>query len=202
MEDNKTSKTTFATTYLDGFIGSIKKVEKNDKIRVYISLATHRKVDGVEKTDWHNIVAYGNLASIADQFLKVGQKIFVEGEAEIWDMKDENDNPEDVFYIKANAINFNSASNISLIGFLTGFSRKDEDSPLITKICTIRKVLKDDEKIEKIDAHKVCFYGDLADTIEKYATKGVKIAIIGNILKEDIDGKTKTYIRARRAKIM
>ena len=35
-----------------------------------------------EKTEWHRVVVYGRLAGIAEQYLKKGSKIYIEGELE------------------------------------------------------------------------------------------------------------------------
>ena len=45
-----------------------------------------------EKTEWHNIVAWGKLAELAGQYLKKGRQAFVEGKItnRSWDDKDGN----------------------------------------------------------------------------------------------------------------
>jgi single-strand DNA-binding protein len=199
---NNISKATFATTFLTGIVGSIKKVEKNDKMRIYMRMATHRKYKKEETTDWHNIVFYGRLAEIIDAFVDKGQKISVEGEMEVWDFTNEDGTTTTKNYVNANSMKFKSDANMTMIGFITSFYRENESSPLYMKILTKRKVFKDNEKIDKDDIHKIIFYGNLADTIEEVAKKNKKIAIIGNIEVENKDGQESTYIRARRAKFL
>lgn len=43
-----------------------------------------------EKTEWHNVVVWGKLAEISNQYLKKGSETFVEGKLETrsWDDKD------------------------------------------------------------------------------------------------------------------
>jgi len=61
------------------------------------SLATseyYKDKDGnrVEKTDWHNIVLWRNLAEIAEKYLTKGRQIYLEGKIRTrsWDDKDGN----------------------------------------------------------------------------------------------------------------
>jgi single-strand DNA-binding protein len=63
----------------------IKKVNSNNKVATF-TLATTEPAytlqNGTqvqEKTEWHNIVAWGSCASIAERFLKKGQQVYVEG---------------------------------------------------------------------------------------------------------------------------
>jgi len=43
------------------------------------SLATSEKRNDEEQTEWHNVVAFGNQAEIAGQYLKKGSKVYIEG---------------------------------------------------------------------------------------------------------------------------
>jgi single-strand DNA-binding protein len=55
------------------------------------SLATTKKYtsngEAVEKTAWHNIIAWGKLAEICGQYLQKGKQVFIEGEIqyETWE---------------------------------------------------------------------------------------------------------------------
>jgi single-strand DNA-binding protein len=56
----------------------------DDKKKAKISLATnefYRKSDGekVEETTWHNLIAWGKTAQLAEQYLKKGSEVAIEG---------------------------------------------------------------------------------------------------------------------------
>jgi single-stranded DNA-binding protein len=207
---NNISKTTLATTFLNCIVGSIKKNEKNGNVSVFLRVSTHRRVtkdnNKTEITDWHNIVAYSGLAKIIDQYVSVGQKLTIEGEMQVWDMEDQNGEMVQKNYIKANSVDFKSEASISLVGFVTGSYRENSDLPLFLKLKTTRKVVKDDDKIDKSDLHKIVIYGKLADTIEQYLKKGSKLIVIGNLetekIKKDNTEVEQTYVRARRVKFI
>lgn len=60
------------------------KTFDNDKRMVRLSLATsekYRNGDGemVENTQWHNVVAWGRTAEIAEKYLKKGQEVALHG---------------------------------------------------------------------------------------------------------------------------
>lgn len=70
---------------------------KDDKSKASFSLATsntYKKENGekVSETQWHNIIAWGNVSKIADKYLKKGSKVAVEGKltSRSWDDKDGN----------------------------------------------------------------------------------------------------------------
>ena len=55
-----------------------------DKKKASFSIATtdaykNKKGEKVEDTQWHNVVIWGRLASVAETYLKKGQQIAVEG---------------------------------------------------------------------------------------------------------------------------
>ena len=55
--------------------------------RCNISVATdssykNKSGEKVDKTEWHRVVFFGNLAEIANQYLKKGSQVFVEGRIE------------------------------------------------------------------------------------------------------------------------
>lgn len=45
-----------------------------------------------EKTEWHNIVAYGNVVSVIDKYVSKGDKLYIEGSIHTrkWEDKDGN----------------------------------------------------------------------------------------------------------------
>jgi single-strand DNA-binding protein len=56
------------------------------------NVATSEKIKGEDKTEWHNVVAFGKVAEICNQYLKKGSKVFVEGKQthRTYDDKDGN----------------------------------------------------------------------------------------------------------------
>ena len=63
----------------------IKQVNNGNKVATFTLATTepaHTMQNGTqvqEKTEWHNIVAWGGNASIAERFLKKGQQVYIEG---------------------------------------------------------------------------------------------------------------------------
>ena len=57
---------------------------KSGKRVAHFSLATNRfpTEDGEERTDWHRITVWGKLAQIAEDYVKVGDRIYLEGRVE------------------------------------------------------------------------------------------------------------------------
>jgi single-strand DNA-binding protein len=71
------------------------KYTDSGKAVVRFSIATNESYKGqdgnlVKATEWHNIVAWGKLAELFNQFLKKGKKIYVEGKIRTrsWDDKE------------------------------------------------------------------------------------------------------------------
>lgn len=52
-----------------------------------------------EKTTWHNVKAFGNLAEIAGQYLHKGNKVYLEGELAVDQWTDDNNNKRYDHYI-------------------------------------------------------------------------------------------------------
>ena len=68
---------------------------ENGSKKASFSLATseYRKdMDGnrVEMTEWHNIVMWGNLADLAEKYLRKGRQIYVEGRLRTRNWDDQN----------------------------------------------------------------------------------------------------------------
>lgn len=73
------------------------KTFANGGVVAQFSLATTKKgyktKDGKEipeRTEWHNIVLMNNLAKIAEQYVKKGDKLYIEGELRTRSYDDEN----------------------------------------------------------------------------------------------------------------
>lgn len=56
------------------------------------SLATTKKTNDGEKTEWHNIILWEKLADIADQYLTKGRQVYLEGEIQSRKYEDANGN--------------------------------------------------------------------------------------------------------------
>ncbi|MCH5223078.1 MAG: single-stranded DNA-binding protein [Muribaculaceae bacterium] len=65
-----------------GHIGSDPEVrypEKDNPI-AFVSLATNEPSGkSIEKPEWHNLVFYGELASMAERYIRKGTQLYVEG---------------------------------------------------------------------------------------------------------------------------
>ncbi len=55
-----------------------------------ISVATNRKIEGRDYTEWHKVIAYGKLTDIAGKYLQKGTLAFVEGRLQTrqWETKE------------------------------------------------------------------------------------------------------------------
>ncbi|TJW14349.1 MAG: single-stranded DNA-binding protein [Mesorhizobium sp.] len=45
-----------------------------------------------EKTEWHNVVIFGGIAKVAEQYLKKGMKVYIEGALQTRKWQDQNGN--------------------------------------------------------------------------------------------------------------
>lgn len=53
---------------------------EKDKPIAFISLATNEHApNGIERTEWHRLVFFGELANIADRYVRKGTQLYVEG---------------------------------------------------------------------------------------------------------------------------
>src|SRR6056297_1531441 len=83
---------------LIGHLGIDPEVKTFDNSRMArISLATNEKYkngDGeqVENTQWHNVIAWGRTAEIAEQYLKKGQEVAVRGKLQTRQYEDADGN--------------------------------------------------------------------------------------------------------------
>ena len=57
-----------------------------------------------EKTEWHRVVFFGRLAEIADQYLRKGSQVYVEGKLQTRKWQDENGNDRWTTEIKGNQL--------------------------------------------------------------------------------------------------
>ena len=71
------------------------KVFDSGKKKVRLSLATHDNYknasgDKVEDTQWHNLIAWGKTAEIAEKYLQKGSELAVEGKLTYGSYDDKN----------------------------------------------------------------------------------------------------------------
>jgi single-strand DNA-binding protein len=81
----------------------------NNKKMAQMRIATsesYRGADGkrVENTQWHTVVAWGNLADIAERFLRKGRKVAIEGKLVHRNYEDKTGNKKYITEIVANDV--------------------------------------------------------------------------------------------------
>lgn len=199
------NKTTLSDILLVGRVGNKKITHKNNKKVAYLSLGVNKKFGKEEKkTFWHDVVFYENLSNVIDSYVEVGDKIVVNGQMQTWS-SDENN--ESKMMIRAKSMNFDTGSLTHSVGFVESKYQKNEDSPLIVVLYTLRNVIikndnnEEPEKKLKKDFQTVYFYGKLANIINE-VPKNTKLLIVGELETHQEKDKYKTYIRAREAKII
>jgi len=84
------------------------KVSRNDVKMTSFSFATsyRKKTDtGYEdETDWHNIVCFGNIVTVIENYVSKGTQLYIEGNIKTRKWKDENDFERTITEIIANNI--------------------------------------------------------------------------------------------------
>lgn len=75
----------------------IRQTQSGDNI-ANLSLATSEKWknksgEQQEKTEWHNVVIFGKLADVVEEYVKKGDKLYIEGKIQTrkWQDKENND---------------------------------------------------------------------------------------------------------------
>ena len=85
------------------------KTFENDKIKVRFSLATsdyykNKEGERVEETQWHNVVAWGKTAKIAENYLNKGKEIALSGKLTSRSYDDKDGNKKYITEVVANEI--------------------------------------------------------------------------------------------------
>ena len=85
------------------------KTFENDKIKVSFSLATsdyykNKEGERVEDTQWHNVVAWGKTAKIAESYLNKGKEIALSGKLTSRSYDDKDGNKKYITEVVANEI--------------------------------------------------------------------------------------------------
>lgn len=98
---------------LVGNVGSDPDVRSTESYKIAtFRMATNKRIknkatgDFSEKTSWHRIVTFGNLAGSVDAYVKKGMKIYVEGEIETRKFIDKDGKDRFVTEILASTVKF------------------------------------------------------------------------------------------------
>ena len=94
---------------LIGHVGRVDIKEVGTGKIANFSLATkegYKDKSGVwqDETTWHNVVAYGNLATVIDRFVKKGSVIYAEGRIRKRKYNDRDGNEKEIVEVVANTI--------------------------------------------------------------------------------------------------
>lgn len=57
-----------------------------------INLATSEKYNGEERTEWHNVVMFDRQAEVANEYLRKGSQVYIEGRIQTRKWQDQNGN--------------------------------------------------------------------------------------------------------------
>jgi single-strand DNA-binding protein len=66
------------------------KYTQSGKAMVNFPLATTERWSGEDRTEWHNIVMFDRLAEIANEFLRKGRSVYIEGRIQTRSWDDQN----------------------------------------------------------------------------------------------------------------
>jgi single-strand DNA-binding protein len=93
----------------------VKDLSNNNKLAKF-SIATsetynNEKGEKVTETNWHNIIAWGKLAGVAEKFLQKGREVAVEGKLTTRNYTDKEGNKKYVTEVVANEILLLGAKN-------------------------------------------------------------------------------------------
>lgn len=96
---------------LIGNLGTDPEVKKFDsgKKKVNLSLATsdnyyNANGDKVDQTQWHNVIAWGKTADIAEKYLRKGSEIAIDGKIQYRSYEDKNGEKKYITEIVINEI--------------------------------------------------------------------------------------------------
>jgi len=105
---------------LVGFLGSDPEVKTVNETQVAkFSLATNKKWkdkntgEKKEETQWHRIVAWGNLATLCSTYLKKGSKVYIKGEI-TYRSWEEDDVTKYMTEIKALSVQFLDSKGVEM----------------------------------------------------------------------------------------
>jgi single-strand DNA-binding protein len=84
------------------------KYTQSGKAMVNFSLATTERWGGEDRTEWHNIVMFDRLAEIANEYLRKGRTVYIEGRIQTRSWEDQSGNKRYITEIVA--------SNMQMLG--------------------------------------------------------------------------------------
>ena len=128
------------TIYLMGRVGRDPEVRTAGQSKVaQFSLATggkYKTKDGreVDDTAWHNIVAWRNLADLAEKYIHKGDQVFVVGRVSYREYTDNNGNKKNVTDIVADKIELCGAKSESSTPQRTPLYQQNVQSKATTPI--------------------------------------------------------------------
>jgi single-strand DNA-binding protein len=90
-----------------GMDPEMKTFENNQMARFSIATSekyTNGKGEQVENTQWHNVVAWGKTAEIAEKYLRKGQQVAIEGKLETRQYDDKDGNKRYITQVVCNEL--------------------------------------------------------------------------------------------------
>ena len=96
------------------------KYTQSGKAMVNFSLATTERWGGEDRTEWHNIVMFDRLAEIANEYLRKGRTVYIEGRIQTRSWEDQSGNKRYITEVVA--------SSMQMLGGPRGESDRREDS--------------------------------------------------------------------------
>lgn len=80
------------------------KYTQSGKAMVNFSLATTERWGGEDRTEWHNIVMFDRLAEIANEYLRKGRTVYIEGRIQTRSWEDQSGNKRYITEIVASSM--------------------------------------------------------------------------------------------------
>ncbi len=97
-----------------------------------------------ERTEWHNIVAWGKLADLANQYLKKGRSAYIEGRISTSSWDDKDGNKRYKTEITANQIQFLGSSSEGRSGEFSPPAPSAQAAPSNDAVLEPEPVVEDD----------------------------------------------------------
>ncbi len=99
-----------------------------------LSIATNeswKNQDGEtqDRTEWHRVVMYGKMAETANEYMKKGQLVYVEGRLETREWEDQNQNKRKTTQIRCDNFTMLSKKQESSTKVVDDISETDDDIP-------------------------------------------------------------------------